>query len=520
MANDDPKLVVRLEARLKDFERQLNKAQKVADKSMGHIEKRASGMSSKLSGIGKMAFAPFALAATAALAPVLSVTAALNGAKEALSEFDAIAKAAKAGGLDAEAYQAYAYAAELGGVATDQFAAALGTFAKASGLAAEGKGKMVGALKALNPELLKNLQTATSQEERLRLVADALDRETDASRKAAIASAAFGDAGIRMVEMLKGGSAALDETARTARKLGLIVDRELIASAETLNDEFSTATKIMDLQFKQALINLAPIMIGIAERAARLAGDIRGLIDSMRDLENQSSQSLSGGVTDVDRERLRIENEILDLKGKQAEISGATAEAERRLLDGSIKAKQEELAALTAKGATIESILANRKPLDPIPSGSPIPDVGGGGGGGSRNARAKAAIDEGKAVRELIAELERELELVGASDVELAVSNALRQAGANATEEQKQKIRELVEALHEQKAATEAASDAAQELSGVGKDVMGGFIRDLRAGKTGAEALANAIDKIADKLLDMALNTPFGGGVIIMKVAA
>src|SRR5690606_36089261 len=115
---------------------------------------------------------------------------------------------------------------------------------------------------------------ARDQEARIRLVADAIDRETDASRKAALAAAAFGDSGTRMVEMLKGGATALDDTSNKARALGIVIDRELIARGEALNDEFATATRVMDLEFKKALIDLAPALIATAQLAGAVARGI------------------------------------------------------------------------------------------------------------------------------------------------------------------------------------------------------------------------------------------------------
>jgi tape measure domain-containing protein len=64
--------------------------------------------------------------------------------------------------------------------------------------------------------------------------------------------------------------------------------------------------------------------------------------------------------------------------------------------------------------------------------------------------------------------------------------------------------------------------DRMAESSAFGKDVLGGFIRDLRAGQDETDALANALDKLADKLLDMALdglfNTSGGGGGFLGNV--
>lgn len=60
--------------------------------------------------------------------------------------------------------------------------------------------------------------------------------------------------------------------------------------------------------------------------------------------------------------------------------------------------------------------------------------------------------------------------------------------------------------------AQQIAANAAKQGSEFGKEILGGFIQDLRNGKTAAEALANALNKVADKILEMALNGLFGLG--------
>lgn len=65
-----------------------------------------------------------------------------------------------------------------------------------------------------------------------------------------------------------------------------------------------------------------------------------------------------------------------------------------------------------------------------------------------------------------------------------------------------------------------AAMKQAEEAMGFAKDVTKGFISDLKSGlkngegffKSFANAAVNALDKIADKFLDNALNSLFGGG--------
>lgn len=277
--------------------------------------------------------------AAGAAASLLTVTAAINGTRSAMEHFGKVNDAALASGLDSETLQALAYQASLAGVNFEQLSGALGTFNKNSGLAAENKGKMVGALKALNPELLASIQNATTQEERLRLAADAIDQATSASEKAAISTALFGDAGLKLVSVFEGGASAMDVAAVKARELGIVVDRELIARADELGDEFDTATQIMDLQFKQSLIGLAPLLIGTAKLAGDVASAISTIVDSMNSLDDRSRRTLeTQRQTLVDSMNKPVgfggtlEGQFLPDKVK-GQISEIDAELKRRAMD-------------------------------------------------------------------------------------------------------------------------------------------------------------------------------------------
>jgi hypothetical protein len=152
---------------------------------------------------------------------------------------------------------------------------------------------MEAALQKLNPALLENIRNAKSQEERVKLAADAIDQAKTASEKAALATTMFGDAGAKLVPVFDGGAVAIERTAQKAREMGVIVDRELIARADELGDEFDTATKIMATQFKQAMVDLAPVLIATATLAGNVAKAIAAIVDSFRDLENQSTKALT-----------------------------------------------------------------------------------------------------------------------------------------------------------------------------------------------------------------------------------
>ena len=133
--------------------------------------------------------------------------------------------------------------------------------------------------------------------------------------------------------------------------------------------------------------------------------------------------------------------------------------------------------------------------------------------GGGRSGAISEAERERKAVADLIEQLQFEQDMIGATDVERAKANALRQAGAVATEEQRAKIAELVEQTYAEREAILASKDAMLELQDASRDVLQGIVSDLRDGKNGADILANALDRIASRLLDSAFDGLFSGGL-------
>jgi len=532
MATDGERLVVMLEARITDFEKNLAKANKTAARNFKQIETSAKTMSTRLESVnalGGKAFSGLSTAAIGVLAPLLSVGAAIGKAKSAMEEFGNISDAAAATGLDAEFFQVLAHQSELGGVAVDKMSSALETFSKNAGLAAEGKGKMVAALKELNPELLKNINAATSQEQRVRLAADAIDQAGSASQKAALSATLFGDAGTRLVEVFKGGSAAIDETAASARSLGIIVDRETISSMESLGDEFDTATKIMSLQFSKAVVDLAPLLIQGAAIAGDYAAAISRIVDSFRDLEAQSTQGLNTQLTDMSRQRLDIETEILELQGKQREevslMSGVAqslgfADSKNpELLSGQIAELKKRDAEIAASEAKVLSILGGRKPTE-APAARPSATPANNNGPAARPARDKAAeqaLREAKAVKELIADLDFERSLIGQSALAKEQMTAVRQAGAGATAEEKLQIEAKIAAIYSETAAVDANKAALEAVNEAGRDFAGTLVSGFLDGATAAETLGNALKNLVDRLVNSGLDALFdtkGGGLL------
>lgn len=101
--------------------------------------------------------------------------------------------------------------------------------------------------------------------------------------------------------------------------------------------------------------------------------------------------------------------------------------------------------------------------------------------------------------------------------------NDAAKAGVEVTPELAAKIDELAgnyakasSSADQFKASQQKILDQQRELNDFGRGVLGGIIDDLRAGKDAGEIFANVLNKIADKLEEMALNALFpsnGGGL-------
>lgn len=494
MANPESKrLAVDVIARVDKLEKNMAKAANATRTQTGKMERSVKTMrqriDSDLGRIGKGAMTGLVRGFVGPVAAALSFGAAIRGAQDAMTSFDRIAKQAKSAGLDPEIFQEYAYAAELAGVSTDQFSSALDAFNRNAGRAAAGKGELVENLRVLNPALLENIQLARTQEERFRLVADAIQEETDASRRAALAAAAFGDAGTRMVEMLRDGSRGLDDVAQKARDLGIVIDGDLLARAEDLNDEFSTATKVLDLQFKEALINLAPFLVSTAQGIGDVVGWIKEATGAAQEFYNYISGANDPGA---------------GFGGNQAWSELLTPEqmnAMRLRLQLGNK-PGENLYEGFNFGDDGNMVLA---PPPPAPT---LPETGGGGGGGSsRNDAASEAVKQAEAVAKLVEGLQFEQEQLSRNSQEQELYNLLKQAGVERESEYGQAIENALGPLQEQRAAIEANAAAMEEFGDIAQTAMRSFIDDLIAGKDAGEAFANVLGNIGSRLLDIGLST-------------
>jgi tape measure domain-containing protein len=605
MAENDERLVVALEARIRDFERNFQRAQATASRSFNSIEQRARQSSNRLQSIMAASSSRLALMVRnvgVGLAAGLSARA-LQGLSDAATRIENALKAAGLSGEELESVygrlreSAIRNAAPLESLVTLYGRAAivqkeLGVttqellgFTDNVALALRVAGTDAGAASGALLQLSQALGSGTVRAE-----------EFNSILEGALPIAQAAAAGLKEA----GGSVA------TLRQL--VVDgkvsseaffRAFEAGSATLRDKVAGST----LTVSQAMSNLYTALIDTAREfntstgaAEKFAGGVNNVATAIADLD---VSAFVEKLTNAHGALVRFMNElgnadafvalnqalglmdengnVINLDAKAAKDEATALEREVNLLQATIAKNTElgfdntealarldqvsaRLAQVRAQAANMPAtvpavsdekarqIMNEAVPFNPLPAISAAPKQvsladfappassgGGSKGGGSGSTRQDDYQREIAQIRERTAALQAETAAQAGinplvDDFEFAITkaraarellSAAEEAGIAITPEVQSSIDQLANGYATATAEANRLADAqdktrdrAQAIGNFGKDVLGGFISDLRAGRTASEALANSLNKIADKLLDIGLNSLFGDGFL------
>jgi hypothetical protein len=236
------------------------------DKSVASSNAVLAQASRALTSLGKVA-------ATALTVGVAAASTALIGlVKHGLEAADVMGKSAEQLGISVEAYQALALGADLANVSMTALDSAFKKQAKTIVEAANGSKKAQKALADLGLTATELLELSPDQQ--FAKIADGLNKIDNASRRAAVAQAVFGRAGVNLLNLTKEGSDGLAAFAEQARILGLDLNRVEVDKIEDANDAvtrikagFSGFGQQLALQFAPVIQDLAEELLAVIERA-------------------------------------------------------------------------------------------------------------------------------------------------------------------------------------------------------------------------------------------------------------
>ena len=320
---DEERLIVALEARIRDFERNMQKAERKGTQSYqrlrtgsrtattamerdmtrasGRINQALAATSSRIGAFGK------AFAAGAVTAGIAAIT---TGATRAIRSMAEIEQQANRAGLSVQAFQELKYVSEQSRIDVDAMIDGLKELQlRADEFVVTGKGSGADAFRRLGYDA-RDLARRLEEPEELFL--DIVDRLEDMDRAAQIriADEVFGGTGgERFVELLAEGDEGIRDMMTRANELGLVMDSEAIAKAAELDRKFAEITQRVATLAKTVTVNLAGSIedaltidvddiFGSAERAIAMMGeenyralkDAKGIteeqIDTVEDLQD------------------------------------------------------------------------------------------------------------------------------------------------------------------------------------------------------------------------------------------
>lgn len=450
----------------------------------------------KMSGIaatGAKALAGLGAAGAAAMAAIFQSTR---------GPIDELGKLSRRLGTTTEKLAGLQLAAEFNGASANTLSTALEKMQKRLGEAADGTGQAKAALDKMGlstSELLK-LDAA----EQFKVIADSISGLDTQAEKAAATADIFSNQGLKLLNTLEQGADGLNAITEEAKRYGIALNAVDVAKVEAANDAMLRAEKAIDGAKNKITVGLAPVVEELANRFANMAAESDGFsdviktgfegavniagvfADGMRGIEVviKGVEVAALGFTSAFAGALSVLTEgvvahgnnmvefilkpfkealkliapfsklatdtLKKLEGFKLETPKAIEGFYQAQVDG-LRIAQEELSNLLIQDLPSEVFKAK---LDEIMTAAEV--------------RAKAFVENTKTVsvggdptgNELyLQSLQEEKELLKLTNKERYIQINLRKLNANATEEEKVRVRELSSALFDSQNDTEKVSD-------------------------------------------------------------
>jgi lambda family phage tail tape measure protein len=244
------------------------------EQSLKRIETAGERASGGLKGLGRQAELLRTGIRTlgGALAGVATVGGLAALVDRSISAANAIGKTADQIGLGVEALQELRFAAKASGVEQQTLDVALQRFTRRAAEAAQGTGEAKDALAQMGIALRDQSGNLRSSEDLLGDVADAFARIEDPAERVRLAFKLFDSEGVALVNLLHGGSDALDEMRERARDLGIVLDEHLVRDAERARTELDTLSQVISANLTRAALEAAPVIADLSSWLADVAG--------------------------------------------------------------------------------------------------------------------------------------------------------------------------------------------------------------------------------------------------------
>lgn len=265
----------------------LNRKLKLAQRSLQEFGSEAGEVAAKVA-------APFtALAGTVGF----SIQSAITGFAQA---GDGLDKMSQRLGISAVTLQEWSYAATHAGAAPEELEDALKDLSeKIAEVAAGDTGDAAQLFEALGISVKDATGKIRPSSEVFKDVADAIQRNEDPALRTKMAMVLMGDSGRKLIPMLSGGAKGLDEMAKQANELGLVMNQDAVSAAATMTDHMDDMKASVTAIGHEIGYRLSPIVITMSDRFRDLAAANKGAFGAKVE---KVARSLAEAINQIDFE--------------------------------------------------------------------------------------------------------------------------------------------------------------------------------------------------------------------------
>lgn len=244
----------------------LNRKLKLAQRSVKDFASEAQGVAQSVG-------APFAAVAGAV---GFSLQSAVTGFAQAGDSLD---KMSARLGISAVKLQEWSFAATHAGAAPEDLEDALKDMSeKIAEVAGGDTGDAAQLFSALGISVKDASGKIRPASDIFEEVADAIQRNEDPALRTKMAMVLMGDSGRKLIPMLSGGAQGLDDMAKQARDLGLVMNEDAVAAAAQMTAHMNDMKASVTAVGHEIGYRLSPIVISMSDRFRDLAAANKGAL--------------------------------------------------------------------------------------------------------------------------------------------------------------------------------------------------------------------------------------------------
>lgn len=461
MATDLERLTVTLEASLKQYEKELARANKITTTQLRKIEKDAQASAGRI----ERAFGLAGAGIKGALGGFIggfSFQVLSQAVGQLVSSAAAIGDLSDKLGIGTDDLQALQYGAVQANMSFQDMEAGLLKFSKAVGEARNGSG-------ALRDILIANgfddaQIKALNYSDALGAVADLVRNAASEQDKMLIITQAFGRGGDEFIEFLANGKSGLQGFKAEVAGAGGVIEENLIRKAQELDDRWAALMQSMRTATQSAVLDIADALSQLFSGTLKLPlpPGARAAANSDLNRFGFSAPALGAGSTPI---------------GGAAPGKGS--------LPNNIN---------LGTGGTIRTPTV-------------IPQGGGSSSGAGSSSRAKGISDaqrQAEAIERVVQALQFENQQLQSSDLQQRINTELRAAGVSATSAQGQEIARLVEANYSLEKSQEMVTQSLETQYERVQELQQAQMALAEMGVNAFERIAFGGEKATDVLIDLA----------------